>query len=90
MAVRNDNLGVDGTGVFPWAEMDHVHAGDTYVIRVTAVPPYRTPADELNCHIDWTNVTAGTSGRWANILLPAKVGPEGRRGPMLRYFNTHI
>jgi hypothetical protein len=91
MAVRTNNLGDDGTGQFPWAEMDHVHAGDSYVIRLTAIPPYRDQlTDELNCHIDWTNLTQGTNGRWSNVLLEAKVGPEGRRGPMLRYFNTHI
>lgn len=91
MAVRFDNVGVDGTGQFPWAEMDHVHAGDSYIIRVTAIPPYRDRVtDELNCHIDWWNVTQGTQGRWANVLLPAKQGGEGRRGPMLRYFNTNI
>lgn len=91
MAVRHDNKGEDGTGMYPWAELDRTHAGKSYVVRVTAIPPYRDPVtDELLCHIDFLNATDGISGRWENVTLEAKQGGEGRRGPMNRFFNTHI
>jgi hypothetical protein len=87
MAIRTNNLGEDGSGVFPWSEIDTTRGGDAYIVRITALPPYRNRlTDELLCHVDWQNVTQNTSGRYANVTLPAKQGNEGRRGPLLRHF----
>lgn len=84
MTVRTGN---DGTGRYPYGELDLVRGGESFLVRVTALPPYRDPVtDELHCHIDFLNISKGTNGRFANILLPAKQGNEGRRGPMTRFF----
>lgn len=91
MAVRHNNLGEDGSGEFPYAEIDHMHLGDSYVVRVTAIPPYRTAlADALLCHVDWMNVTQGTSGRYAAVTLPPKTPADNnqRRHSMLRFFTA--
>ena len=91
MATRIENLGEDGSGIFPYAEIDHTFQGKTYNVRLTALPPYRNPlTDELNCHVDFINVTDGVSGRFENQVVPAKVGPERRRDPFLRMFNQLI
>jgi hypothetical protein len=88
MTVRTGN---DSTGRFPYGELDLVHAGDSFLVRVTALPPYRDPVtDELNCHIDFLNISKGTNGRFENILLAAKQGNEGRRGPMIRFFQRSL
>lgn len=88
MAVRS---GMDTSGVFPFAELDLTFGGDSYVVRVTATPPYRTQTPgELLCHIDWMNVTQGTQGRYENITLPAMRGGDNnqRRFSMIRRFQN--
>jgi hypothetical protein len=59
-----------------YAEFDElVWNGDSYVFRITALFPYKDYAngkDELYCHIDFLNVTQGTSGRFPNVWLPAR------------------
>lgn len=59
-------------------------AGDTMIFRITLLNPYRhydfdvwppvrlEPRDELLVHLDFWNVTDGTSGRYASIWLPEK------------------
>lgn len=92
MAKRFDNKGEDGSGVFPYAELDLTHGGDSYVVRITALPPYRNPAtDELLCHIDWMNSTQGTQGRYENVTLPAKTPADNneRSHSMVRHFQTN-
>lgn len=92
MAVR---VGRNAEG-FSYGEIDHVHAGDTYIVRCTPKFPFRRKdafgvwLDELLCDITWQNLTQATSGGWNDVWLEPKQGGEGRRGPLLRYFNTHI
>ena len=90
MAMRTNNLGDDGTGEFPYFEIDFNNAGKVYNVRCTALPPYRNPDDTLNAHIDYDNITDGVSGRYANVVITAKLpGDNGRRrGPLLRDFVT--
>jgi hypothetical protein len=60
----------------PYAEFDElVYQGDAYVFRVTALHPYKDYAnggDDLSCHIDFMNVTQGTSGRYANVIIAGR------------------
>ena len=53
MAVRRNNQGEDGTGMYPYAEIDFTHNSEDYVVRITAVPPYRT-ATRVSCTATWT------------------------------------
>ena len=60
-----------------YAEFDElVYQGDAYVVRVTALAPYKdqqsVDPDALLCHIDFMNVTQGTSGRYANVWIPGR------------------
>ena len=59
-----------------YAEFDELQwRGDSYVVRVTALYPYKDYAnngDDLLCHIDFMNVTQGISGRYANAVIPAR------------------
>ncbi|KKN01583.1 hypothetical protein LCGC14_1126320 [marine sediment metagenome] len=66
-----------------YAEFDKlVWRGDSYVIRITALYPYKDYAnggDDLSAHIDFLNVTQGISGRFDNIIIPGRDQnePEG-------------
>ncbi len=70
--MRNEPY-VEATGEFSFQ-------GDSYVVRCTALWPYkdyrgnigRGHADELHCHIDFMNVTQGTSGRFPNVWIPQR------------------
>ena len=90
MAVRTGYS--DATNREPFAELDLTHGGDSYVVRVTAIPPYRTATPgELVCHIDYMNVTQGTQGRYENVTLPP-IGPADnrqRRFTMIRHFQAN-
>jgi hypothetical protein len=72
-----------------YAEFDElVYLGDSYVIRVTAIHPYKNlpgeDPDALLCHIDFMNVTQGTSGRYANVIIPAR-DPQEPQGHLRRW-----
>ena len=61
----------------PTAEFDEmVWRGDSYVFTITALWPYKEPnsadPDALLCHIDFMNVTKGTSGRFARRKIPGR------------------
>lgn len=79
--------GIDSTGRYPWAQIDFRWRGDSYLIRLTAIPPYRElPSNLLNGHIDFWNVTEGIAGRYPNIKINAPntgIG-ETRRHPTIR------
>lgn len=67
-----------------YAEFDElVYQGDSYVFRVTALHPYKDPQsmdpDALRCHIDFMNVTQGTSGRYADVWIDGRdpMEPDG-------------
>jgi hypothetical protein len=71
-----------------WAEDDDfTHAGDAYTVRITALYPYKQYSqggDELLCHIDFLNVTAGVSGRFANVWCDAR-NPDEASGHLRRH-----
>ena len=87
MAVRTNDLGVDGSGVFPYAEIDITHGGEDYIVRLTAVPPYRNKdTDELNAHVDYFRASTGESRRYEGVTIPAKGQGEKRRESTIRLF----
>jgi len=60
-----------------YAEFEElVYRGDSYLLRVTALRPYKDPQsqdpDALRCHIDFLNVTQGVSGRYADVWIPGR------------------
>lgn len=60
-----------------YVEFDELQwRGDSYVLRVTALFPYKdydgANPDALFCHIDFMNVTQGISGRWADTVIPGR------------------
>lgn len=69
----------------PYAEFDELmYRGDSYVLRVTALRPYKDYAnggDDLRCHIDFLNVTRGISGRFTDTIIPGRDfgEPDGAR-----------
>lgn len=70
----------------PYAEVDdYGQGGDVFLIRMTAIHPYKDYAngsDELLVHIDLWNQTTGVSGRWLNVLLPERnstPAPQGEK-----------
>ena len=91
MAVWQNNEGEDGSGRYPYAEIDFTHNSEDYIVRITAVPPYRTATPgQLHCHIDWKRVSDGRARRYENVLLePMQAGDNGRRRhSLLRQFQA--
>ena len=66
-----------------YAEFDELKwRGKSYVLRVTMLYPYKDYAnnkDDLRCHIDFMNVSDGTSGRFHDVIIPGRNlnEPEG-------------
>lgn len=85
MAIRVDNS-------VPYFEIDHTFQAKDYNVRCTARQPMLNPDDTLNCIIDFHNTTDGIAGRFDNVVLPAKLGPDNgqRRHGLLREFNVMI
>lgn len=51
-------------------------AGNDWLVRITAVPPYKDYAnnkDELLVNIDFHIPATGEKGRWANVWLPERL-----------------
>lgn len=74
-----------------YAEFDElVYLGDSYVVRVTALHPYKDSGsadpDALLCHIDFMNVTQGISGRYENVWIPGRdFSEQGGQGHLRRW-----
>ncbi len=81
-----------------YAEFDElVWQGDSYVVRITPLYPYKDYAnnnDSLLCHIDFMNVTQGTSGRYASETIPGRDAnePQGnlRRWSAIRHLKDRV
>lgn len=77
----------------PWAQLDGInYQGNEYVIRMTALAPYKDYAqgsDALRCHIDFLNITQGISGRYEDTEIPGRdfQEPDGhmRRWSAIRH-----
>ena len=72
-----------------WAQdSDFTHAGDSYIVRITALYPYKTykgpNGDALRAHIDFINVTQGTSGRFADVQIDPR-NPNEASGHLRRH-----
>lgn len=70
------NYGQDPITGEAFAESDEFNfQGKTWMVRITAVPPYKDYAnggDELLVTIDFNNITDGIKGRYENVWLPAR------------------
>lgn len=92
MAITYGTMLLDGREE-SYAESDeYTFAGDSYVVRFTAMFPYRerdgnfNPLnDKLRVTIDFMNVTQGTSGRYYDVFLPER-GPGDNN---LRRFSAY-
>lgn len=75
-----------------YGEITFKYQGDDYIVRVTARTPLVNPDDTMNCIIDFHNLTVGTTGRYDNVVLPAKIPADNglRRHAALRAFNVII
>ena len=71
-----------------YAETDEFSfQGDSYVVRVTALYPYKDyvqNSDALYCHIDFHNVTTGAKGRYAFTTIPER-NPQEANGQQRRH-----
>ena len=77
-----------------WAEAtDYSFQGDSFIVRITALYPYKDYAndsDELLVHLDYLNVTQNISGRYERVLIPSRANvpaPQGEQA--LRRHSTY-
>lgn len=74
---------------YPYAQIEHTQGNKDFVIRFTAVPPYKNyQTDELYGHIDFLDVNTNEHGRYANVTLPPRLEADAgkRRHAAFREF----
>ena len=80
---------IDPEQTMPYAEIMDKRGGKEYVVRMTAIPPYRSENNELRAHIDYMDVAVGETRRYEAVMVPAPRLNEKRRHPMLRLFRSN-